>query len=49
MENRVFMVVTYYIKLFTGADRHYGILMPLLHLAAETIIDDCNYHYYEVS
>ena len=23
--------------------------LSLLHLAAETIIDDCNYHYYEVS
>ena len=32
------MVVTYYIKLFrTGADRHNGILMSLLHLVAETI------------
>ena len=33
------MVVTYYIKLFwTGADRHKGIWMSLLLLAAETKI-----------
>ena len=33
---RVSMVVTYYIKLFrTGADRHNGILIPLLLLVAE--------------
>ena len=30
------MVVTYYIKIFrTGADRHNGILMPLLLVVAE--------------
>ena len=33
---RASMVVTYYIKLFrTGADRHNGILIPLLLLVAE--------------
>ena len=33
------MVVTYHMKLFsTGADRHNGILMPLLFLVAETIM-----------
>ena len=36
---RTLMVVTYYIKLFcTRADRHKVILIPLLLLAAETII-----------
>ena len=39
---RAFMVVTYYIKLFrVGADRHNGILMSLLLLAAETITTTC--------
>ena len=33
---RASMVVTYYIKLFrTGANRHNGILMSLVHLVAE--------------
>ena len=37
---RVYMVVTYYIKLFrTGTDRQNGILMSLLLLVAETEIE----------
>ena len=33
------MVVTYYVKLFrTGADRHNGILMPLLLLVPDIVI-----------
>ena len=36
---RASMVVTYYVKLFrTGADRHNGILMPLLLLVPDIVI-----------